>query len=154
MRYVLTMTLPLFSIFSGNDVSFVYYSDKQTFNQSQAACLADGLTLAMPDTQAKQELLTTYLNTLWNSGTLATNQIWIGLTDILEEDNFLWIDRREVTWTFWGVDKPDNGGNGPDEDCGTVVFKNAFAWNDRPCSDTNSFVCEGMLSGIYRAIRD
>ena len=134
----------LFSSFPGNDDIFFFYSDKLTFDQAQAACKADGLTLAMPDTQAKQERLTAYLNTQ----TLDKKQIWIGLTDTLKEANFMWLDGREVSWSFWGNDKPNNGGNGPEEDCGTLVSKNSFVWNDRPCSDTNSFVCESILSGM------
>ena len=132
-------------LFSGIDDIFIYHSDRLTFHQAQAACEANGMILSMPDNQAKQERLTSYLETQ----TRTSNQVWIGLTDILEEANFLWLDGREASWSFWGANKPNNGGFFG-EHCVTLVSSSSFEWNDRPCSDTLSYVCEKIIPGMYK----
>lgn len=77
-----------------------------------------------------------------------TNQFsgntWVGLSDAALEGSFQWVT-GEGTHGFpvvgqrppWDAGDPD-GGN--DENC--VRFKSSFDFEDKPCGDANSYVCE------------
>ena len=77
-----------------------------------------------------------------------TNQFsgntWVGLTDIAVEGTFQWVT-DEPTNGFpvvgqrppWDAGDPDGGTS---ENC--VRFKNSFDFEDKPCTDTDSYVCE------------
>ena len=79
---------------------------------------------------------------------LLTNQFsgntWVGLTDAAVEGTFQWVT-DEPTNGFpvvgqeppWDSGDPDGGTN---ENC--VRFKNSFDFEDKPCTDTDSYVCE------------
>lgn len=74
---------------------------------------------------------------------LGYNGFYIGLTDIVEEDTFVWISSgKTATYTNWGTIQPNNRyGN---ENC--VVFRNepgyVMTWTDDPCTDLNNYICE------------
>ena len=43
----------------------------------------------------------------------------------------------------WGADQPDDGGNGPSEDCAVFDPYYDLQWSDRGCNDeTSTFICE------------
>jgi hypothetical protein len=77
-----------------------------------------------------------------------TNQFsgntWVGLTDAAQEGVFVWVT-SEQTHGYplvgqrppWDAGDPDGGGA---ENC--VRFKNTFDFEDKPCGDANSYVCE------------
>lgn len=77
-----------------------------------------------------------------------TNQFsgntWVGLSDAAQEGSFVWVT-SEVTNGFpvvgqrppWDAGDPDGAGA---ENC--VRFKNTFDFEDKPCSELNSYVCE------------
>jgi hypothetical protein len=80
--------------------------------------------------------------------TILTNQFsgntWVGLSDVATEGTFLWVT-NEPTNGFpqvgmqppWDAGDPDGG---TAENC--VRFKNSFDFEDKPCTDSNSYVCE------------
>ncbi|MBZ0233467.1 MAG: C-type lectin domain-containing protein [Deltaproteobacteria bacterium] len=77
-----------------------------------------------------------------------TNQFsgntWVGLSDAEVEGTFQWVT-NEPTNGYpvvgqqppWDTGDPDGG---TDENC--VRFKNSFDFEDKRCTDTNSYVCE------------
>jgi hypothetical protein len=80
--------------------------------------------------------------------TLLTNQpsgnTWVGLSDQAVEGTFVWVT-SEDTGGFpmvgqqppWDTGDPDGG---TAENC--VRFKNSFDFEDKPCADADSYVCE------------
>jgi hypothetical protein len=80
--------------------------------------------------------------------TALTNQFsgntWVGLTDATQEGSFVWVT-NEATNGFplvgqrppWDAGDPDGGAA---ENC--VRFKNTFDFEDKPCGELNSYVCE------------
>ena len=79
--------------------------------------------------------------------------IWIGFNDFDNEGTFEWLDgtRNDLyNYTNWASGEPneDNGG----EDCTQIMYhgnNNKFGtWNDLPCRDALSFVCNAYLRGM------
>jgi len=57
---------------------------------------------------------------------------WLGLTDQLNEGQFIWSESGEdVSYSHWNGGEPNNAGG--DEDC--VTWSAANGWNDAACSD-------------------
>lgn len=78
-------------------------------------------------------------------GTPVSGNTWIGLSDLATEGTYLWVT-AEPTGGYpmvgehppWDTDDPDNAGGA--EDC--IRFKNDYSLEDKPCTDTQSYVCE------------
>ncbi len=77
-----------------------------------------------------------------------TNQFsgntWVGLSDAATEGTFLWVTSEPTNgFPVVGQQPPWDAGD-PDgstaENC--VRFKNSFDFEDKPCTDSNSYVCE------------
>jgi len=83
--------------------------------------------------------------TITGAGTPITGLTWIGLGDLGTEGTYTWVT-SEPTGGYpmvgmkppWDSDDPDNAGGF--EDC--IRFKNDYTLEDKPCTDTQSYVCE------------
>ncbi|NXQ81080.1 CL17A protein, partial [Nyctibius grandis] len=64
---------------------------------------------------------------------------WLGLTDMHREGDWQWVDGRSLSLSFWNSGEPNNIGH-HGEDCGSMYFSGR--WNDAPCSNTKSWICE------------
>ncbi|XP_061165761.1 asialoglycoprotein receptor 2-like [Saccostrea echinata] len=65
--------------------------------------------------------------------------VWIGLTDILKENDFVFISTGgKPTFSNWGKNEPNNAGK--TEHC--VEKLAGSRWNDRSCDVKFPFVCE------------
>lgn len=63
---------------------------------------------------------------------------WIGLSDGVNEGDFLWVSGVGLNDPHWSVDQPDNSGDG--ENC--VELMTSLEWNDDNCSGTHGYICE------------
>ncbi|XP_063953416.1 macrophage mannose receptor 1-like isoform X1 [Lytechinus pictus] len=72
-------------------------------------------------------------------------QMYIGLSDSLNNGQFRWTDGTSVDYTNWNADEP-NDHNG-DEDCVEMIepSERAGKWNDQTCNDYNAFICQSPL---------
>lgn len=75
---------------------------------------------------------------------------WIGGSDLLIEDNWIWEPSGEpVTFNNWYTNQPDNGGTTEvDEDCLGLIGNwviNVWGWRDEPCYKEYYYVCEHKL---------
>ncbi len=83
--------------------------------------------------------------TMFSTASSVSGNTWVGLSDRATEGSYVWVT-NEPTGGYpvvgqqppWDTDDPDNAGGG--EDC--VRFKNSFVLEDKPCGDTESYVCE------------
>ncbi|XP_069120617.1 macrophage mannose receptor 1-like isoform X2 [Argopecten irradians] len=95
-----------------------------------------------------------YLNTLLKG--LTTN-VWIGLNNNRHDHKFIWHDNSHLTYTNWAVNEPNGhsqnhfGTTTPStqhgtEDCVEVYTSTSKVgkWNDKRCSSTRAYLCEGM----------
>ncbi|VDI33526.1 Hypothetical predicted protein [Mytilus galloprovincialis] len=71
-------------------------------------------------------------------------ELWIGLNDIKKEGQWRWTsDNSGISFSYWSSGEP-NGGRGSYcvHYCKTSCGRNAYGWNDLPCSHTQEYICE------------
>jgi len=62
------------------------------------------------------------------------SKVWLGLTDQLNEGQFIWTSTGEdLSYSHWNGGEPNNAGG--DEDCVTWA---ANGWNDVTCEDDHA----------------
>jgi cysteine-rich repeat protein len=91
-------------------------------------CQTVGMTLATIDNERDNQILLD-----------ASNRFspWIGLSDLAEENIWVW-QGRTSQYTNWGRGEPNDWGNG--EDC--VQMTTNGQWNDAGCASLVAFFCE------------
>ena len=63
--------------------------------------------------------------------------VWIGLSDIIGEGQFRWVNSRVMTWTYWEIYQPNMAFT---QNC--VEYSYNFGWEDRECGVANKFICQ------------
>ena len=123
----------------------------KSYEKALDYCITKGGKLAEP----KSDLASNDTITLAETVTVEGNGVWIGINDISEEGNFTYESNgNSIEYTNWFGRQPNNSGrNGSDcvslrvsrtvrESGLTIRAKNEFRWNDRPCLEHKSFICE------------
>ncbi|MBD2270171.1 M10 family metallopeptidase C-terminal domain-containing protein [Anabaena sp. FACHB-1391] len=116
-------------------------TNRLTWEQAQAEALNAGGNLVTINSQAEQDWLVSTFG--------GTEQLWIGLTDKVTEDQFQWASNETYTYTNWfpgttGIPtQPDNGGPEPGEDYVVMNFGAAGQWNDYP--NNSNFTFRGII---------
>ncbi|KAM9449644.1 CD209 antigen-like protein 2 isoform 2-T2 [Clarias gariepinus] len=120
--------------------SSIYYisTKKKNWNDTRQDCRERGADLVIINSAEEQEFLTE------NFG---RDEAWIGLTDIVREDDFKWVDGSPLTTAFWWNDEPNNAV--VEEDCVITAYRfakyNISTWNDFPCNFSAVGICEMKL---------
>jgi len=68
-------------------------------------------------------------------------EAWIGLTDMVEEDEWTWIGGHPAGYRRWRWGQPDD--QRPNEDCASLYTSGS--WNDVPCTWRRAWICEGRF---------
>ena len=76
----------------------------------------------------------------------ASNDVWLGATDIGDEGYFLGSDGEKIPYSGpWNVNAPDNDAERTGEDCVALSYENetdTFGMNDRSCDERLlGFIC-------------
>ncbi|XP_052702222.1 perlucin-like protein [Crassostrea angulata] len=67
--------------------------------------------------------------------------LWIGLTDLVEEGQYVYSSSGlKPSYSNWEKSQPD-GGVEESEDC-AALHTTQRKWHDYPCSDNHSYVCK------------
>ncbi|KAK5896632.1 hypothetical protein CesoFtcFv8_009773 [Champsocephalus esox] len=117
------------------DISCYFVSSvSKNWTLSRQECIDEGADLVVIDSLEEQE----FLNMLMHKG----QNVWIGLTDSLQEGTWMWVDGSNVTTKFWQPGQP-NSYNG-NQDCGECVQKTPGVgqWNDDGCFAVQNWICE------------
>ncbi len=95
------------------------------------ACQADGANvyLAVPDNATELQAILT----------LASSDVWVGVSDIAVEGSFVTVLGAAATFLPWAAGQPDNSGGG--SDCVTALSASA-TYDDKRCSNAAIAVCE------------
>lgn len=101
-----------------------------TWHQAKADAEARGGRLAVLNTQAKIDEANAIITT---SG---YPEVWIGLTDEVQEGLFKWVNGDSLTMANWHPGQPDNSN---DED---YVHYSGLLWNDHPTKILKSYLLE------------
>ncbi|XP_078615024.1 perlucin-like [Branchiostoma floridae x Branchiostoma japonicum] len=123
------------------DKCFRFSTDTKTYAAARSACQAAGGHLVMPKDQTTDDFLRNQL-TMYPNG----QDVWFGLTDLLQEGTFVWEDGTPLTgWSNWGPGEPSSG-RGSAEDCVEWRAEYGNKWNDRSCSVSTYYVCQVSAS--------
>ncbi|XP_072252426.1 uncharacterized protein [Leuresthes tenuis] len=106
---------------------------KKNWTESRQDCVAAGADLVVIDSQDEQEFVNRLLDVNQN--------VWIGLTDSLNEGTWMWVDGSPVTTTYWEPGQPNSFSG--DQDCGEFLqSSHEGKWNDDGCFSKQSWICE------------
>uniref|UniRef100_A0A8D3CX63 C-type lectin domain-containing protein n=1 Tax=Scophthalmus maximus TaxID=52904 RepID=A0A8D3CX63_SCOMX len=108
---------------------------KANWSHARSWCKDQGGELAVIDDQYENDFVSSYLRDL----ELPT---WIGLSDLLSENQYAWSDGvSPVRYTNWNDKEPNNAGGA--EHCVAMSHSPLVSgkWNDDACHKDHSFVC-------------
>jgi hypothetical protein len=109
----------------------------QSFADARATCAGLGAHLAILSTLA----LDTAAEAL-----VGTRDTFIGLTDEVNEGQFIWVDGTLLGFSNWELGEPNNGGGNGSENCAIIAgARAAKGWDDRPCAPVGT-------SGVYSVL--
>lgn len=122
--------------------TYILCPDATSHAEAEAACASAGMMLASIETAEEQEFLWTTSDAMFPEG---AKDVWIGLNDEETEGVHVWADGSPLgSYNNWGMNQPDNGVDGPDEDCVELSQYTDGQWNDQDCSlEFLGFFCEG-----------
>ncbi len=122
-----------FMAIAGGQGAHVYRSIPMTSSwQSQrtlCSATASAAYLAIPDDLAELQAIST----------LATDEVWVGISDTATENAFLTVKGVPATFLPWDNNQPDD--QGPGEDC-VIIHRQSSKLRDERCSDRFRAVCE------------
>ncbi|KAK2830730.1 hypothetical protein Q5P01_018661 [Channa striata] len=113
-----------------------------TWQQSRDECRRQGGELVKIDSREEQEFLESIVRKEMKDD---EDKFWIGLTDLVVEGRWLWVDGSELntSLTFWNRNEPDNWKG---EDCVRMGVKagadDLRSWFDRACHIEQRRICE------------
>ncbi|XP_067340520.1 hepatic lectin-like [Channa argus] len=125
-----------------------YFSlNASSWQQSRDDCKSRGGDLVNIDSRQEQKFLD---ETVRNKMMHGRDSFWIGLTDSVEEDKWVWVDGSllSTSLTFWSPGQPTNrtGRNPIEEDCVMMGEKTEVVdlkcWHDRACEVELRRICE------------
>jgi hypothetical protein len=124
--------------YNGHD--YIFFEQPKSWVDAQFTCAQQGYSLVTVNDGAEDA---------WLKQQAPSRSMWLGYNDRSVEGRWVWEDGAP-TYTNWRPGEPNNtGGN---EDC---AVNNSVAttagtggrWNDIPCTDVVSFVCESREAG-------
>jgi hypothetical protein len=127
------------STFEGSCYEFV--AERVVWSVAEEACVAWGGQLASVESLEEDAFLAAWPAQLGVPAGDGTG-IWLGATDALSENQFLWPDNTPLIFAGWAPNQPDNGAG---LDCVEKRNDATALWYDRRCTDLNPFVCERGL---------
>jgi len=123
-----------------DETCYVLFNTIRTWQAAQADCLAIGATLVIVDSDAEQAIV----GGLSANVPVGTPDIWLGATDELVENSFVWVDGQPMVFQKWRAGEPNNNGPGDDpENCAVIEGDTALhEWDDRSCVVAAPYICE------------
>ncbi|XP_066536307.1 collectin-12 isoform X1 [Hoplias malabaricus] len=109
-------------------------SERLNFEEAKVTCSNKSASMLIINDEGEQ---------LWIRKQIAgKGYFWLGLTDMLEENIWRWVDGSLPSFTKWKPGQPDNWSHGHEEgeDCAGLIHE--ANWNDFFCTDLNGFICE------------
>ncbi|XP_017569671.1 collectin-12 isoform X1 [Pygocentrus nattereri] len=125
---------PQWKSYKDNCYYFSGASERLNFDETKETCKNKTSSMLIINDEEEQ---------LWIRQQIAGNgYFWLGLTDIVEENNWKWVDGSIPTFTKWKTGQPDNWNHGHEEgeDCAGLIHE--ANWNDFFCTDRIGFICE------------
>ncbi|XP_052473596.1 collectin-12 [Carassius gibelio] len=119
---------------SFRDKCYFFSSEKLDFNETKERCNNKSSTMLIINDEDEQ---------LWIKRQISgKGYFWLGLTDIIDENIWRWVDGTLPNYTKWKPGQPDNWSHGHEagEDCAGLIHEGS--WNDFFCTERIGFICE------------
>jgi len=113
-------------------VAFRAGANRKTRAAAALACQADEMELAIIESAASNTTVQSLIPGL---------DAWVGATDAVTENTFLWPDNTPLTFTNFRLGEPNNGAGNGQEDCLVIEGGKGGSWDDRPCNFVFAYVC-------------
>ncbi|XP_060939362.1 C-type lectin domain family 6 member A-like isoform X2 [Limanda limanda] len=118
---------------------------KKNWHESREDCISRGADLVVINNQKEQEYVTNGIRSYFGHSDWVKGS-WIGLTDIVKERTWVWINNvTEVEKRYWKAGEPNNHGPGG-EDCLCIIYASTNPWGtwvDAKCKEHKlSWICE------------
>jgi hypothetical protein len=118
---------------STDGTCYEYFFQGSTWAGAKLKCEILGGELATINDEVANGILASLVPTAFPTA-------WLGGTDESTEGTWTW-DGVGMTYTNWRAGEPNNG-NGSGENCMIIESDRGGTWDDRPCSDTTSYICQ------------
>merc|ERR550525_2092231 len=127
--------------YQDGDFCYAFVSEPKSWSAAQAVCRGIGGYLAEIKTEEQNHYIE---GIMWEHP--EHKDIWLGATELVVKGLWTW-DHSDTPvheeFTFWGIGEPDKGVN--QEHC--MEFFEIFRhWNNAPCEDKQSFVCQKSVA--------
>ncbi|XP_046546354.1 C-type lectin lectoxin-Lio3-like [Haliotis rubra] len=111
------------------------HMEKQTYDQAKVTCQTEGATLL----KVKDADISFHMfEFLRASSDVRETHFMIGADDLDVQGQYKWGDGDVATWTNWASTEPSS----PTERCLAIAWFFYFKWNDIPCTELMSFICQ------------
>ncbi|XP_041376831.1 C-type lectin-like [Gigantopelta aegis] len=115
------------------NICFKASTSKKSFDDARDICSQIGARLIVLDTDDKNAAVSRYVN-----ASRGEANYYIGLTDMVTENKFVWGDGHTVGFTKWEDGEPNDF---HDQDC-VLLTPWTTRWRNAPCWDRYKYVCE------------
>ncbi|XP_048247131.1 C-type lectin lectoxin-Lio3-like [Haliotis rufescens] len=111
------------------------HMEKQTYDQAKVTCQTEAATLL----KVKDADISFHMfEFLRASSAVRETHYTIGADDFDVQGQYKWGDGDIATWTNWASTEPSS----PTERCLALAWFFYFKWNDIPCTEHMSFICQ------------
>ncbi|XP_061750234.1 galactose-specific lectin nattectin-like [Nerophis ophidion] len=121
---------------------FIFQNQQVDFLSAETTCIILGGNLVSIHSSLENELVRQLIFDVTGDNT----RTWIGFTDAIEEDSFIWTDGSVVDFTGFASGRPNNFG---EQDCVIINFRGVDEWNDNSCSLLRTYVCAMDLKSLH-----
>ncbi|XP_067667581.1 perlucin-like [Haliotis asinina] len=117
---------------------------KGSFAEARSYCQFFGSHLARITSKDEDDFIRSKVNKTENG----SPGYWLGGTDLMKEDTFMWEGGSPLSYDKWSPGQPDNNKNNPQttENCLMLYKEYHYMWNDYPCVRKVNFICERRAS--------
>ncbi|XP_077432788.1 galactose-specific lectin nattectin-like [Vanacampus margaritifer] len=109
---------------------YIYEHEERTFADAESVCNILGGNLVSIHSALENAFVHELIREHGNN-----DEVWIGLHDAIEDDDFIWTDGSDQDFTHFDATEPDE--TGP---CVHIDESDGF-WEDGSCADDLSYVC-------------
>lgn len=117
-------------------------SEQRSWYDARDSCQAQDGELVIIHSQEIQSFIITKMKQV-------NFEVYIGLSDITDNQRFRWVDGTAVDYTNWDGREPNESGG--EEDCVEMLWKNEAVgrWNDIPCDTISGYMCQRNIDDAY-----
>jgi len=113
---------------------YEYFFQGGDWDAARVKCQLRGGDLAIIEDDIRNGVLASLVPT-------AFPNVWLRGTDAETEGSWTWAGEA-MTFTKWRSGEPNNGAGNGNENCMILESNLGGSWDDRSCSDINSYICQ------------